>query len=118
MRLRADDPILQKLTHKKKLFVAEYLRDFNVQRAGKAAGIRGVEVAEVFNDEGVQKVIDEALVQRINDSSVDEEWLMWELVDNHAIARQEGKLSASNNALGLLMKHVSVDAVAANRVDV
>jgi hypothetical protein len=50
--------------------------------------------------------------------AIDAEWVMWEFVDNHRIARYQGNIPASNNALKSLMIHVNIDAVAKQRVEV
>ena len=50
--------------------------------------------------------------------NIDAEWLLYELVDNHRIARQHGNISASNTALGTIAKHVTVDALAKQKIEI
>src|SRR5699024_12369920 len=45
------------------------------------------------------------------------EWLLYEMVDNHKLARQAGNLSASNKALELIGKMAVVDAFAADKIE-
>jgi hypothetical protein len=54
----------------------------------------------------------------IPEIGIDAEWLLYELVDNHRIARQHGNISASNTALGTIAKHVHVDALAKQRIEI
>ena len=40
------------------------------------------------------------------------------MLDNHRLARQKGNISASNNALNIIAKLASVDAFAAEKVQI
>ena len=56
------------------------------------------------------------LAGKLEASMIDAEWLLMEFVDNHLIARSEGKIAASNTALVNIGKHAKVDAFAAEKV--
>lgn len=98
-------------------FVTEYVKDFAARRAAEASGYspdRGHELVE--NDE-IKEAIRSVIAERIVNVGIDAEWLLFELVDNHRIARQQGNINASNTALRTLAQHVSIDALAKQKVD-
>lgn len=99
-------------------FVIEYVKDFAPRRAAEASGYAADGGYAVLKKEHVAKAIDLILEHRLETSSIDAEWVLMEMVDNHMIARQQGNISASNTALNLVAKHVFVDAFAAEKVEV
>ena len=96
----------------------EYLKDFDAQRAAAATGFTPTYGYELLNNAFVVDAIQNVTMQRRESADIDAEWLKMELVDNHFVARQTGKLSASNTALGLLGRHAAVDAFAAEKVEI
>ena len=104
--------------HKDINFVIEYVKDFSKSRAAEAAGYSPTYGASLVQRPEIAAAIDRVLTDRLQASDIDAEWLLMEAVDNHMIARQRGKLSASNTALNIIAKHVFVDAYAAEKVEV
>lgn len=100
------------------MFVVEYLKDFNQRRAAKAAGYRGIDANELLERPKIGTAINYILQQRLSINLIDTDWLIQELVDNHLLARQDGKISASTQALTVIGKLASVDAFAAEKVQV
>lgn len=96
--------------------VIEYCKDFALHRAAEACGIDDSRANKILKRDDVVLAINALLKRRRENAEIDAEWLKWELVDNHLIARQQGKLSASNTALHLLGKHAGIDAFAAEKV--
>ncbi len=103
---------------KKVAFVVEYTKDFSARRAAEASGHPEDMGWELLKDPDIKRGIDHVLQKRLDASNIDAEWLLMEAVDNHQIARQQGKLSASNTALNMVAKHVMVDAFAAEKIEV
>lgn len=99
-------------------FVIEYVKDFSARRAAEASGFPADLGHKIVEYPHIKKAIDHVLQQRLDASNIDAEWLLMEAVDNHQIARQQGKLSASNTALNMVAKHVMVDAFAAEKIEV
>jgi phage terminase small subunit len=99
-------------------FVIEYVKDFSKSRAAEAAGYSATYGANLVERPEIKAAIDRVLLDRLEASDIDAEWLLMEAVDNHMIARQRGKLAASNAALNIIAKHVFVDAYAAEKVEV
>lgn len=97
-------------------FVIEYTKDFDPRRAAAASGFQPDTGYNIRDREDVQEAIDRILQQRLENSHLDADWALWEAVDNHRIARQMGNITASNTALGLIMKHAKIDAFAAEKV--
>lgn len=97
-------------------YIIEYLKDFNSVRAADAVGIHPSTASDWRNEPKIQEVMSQMLARRLENSDITAEWALMEAVDNHRIARQEGKLSASNTALRLVMQHAAVDAFAAEKV--
>ena len=96
-------------------FVIEYCKDWDPRRAAEAAGFAGDTGYRLLQKDTVIESIRCVLTQRLERSHYDAEWLLQELVDNHYIARHRGEGAQSNQALGLIMKHRDVDAVATQR---
>lgn len=99
-------------------FVIEYAKDFSARRAAEASGYAADYGYRLRDQDNIAAAIDYILAQRLDASHIDAEWVLLEAVDNHLIARQAGNISASNTALGLVAKHVMVDAFAADKVTV
>lgn len=108
---------LIRLVARKAVFVTEYVKDFSVRRAAEACG-RSVETGyELLKDPDIIAAIEEIITERCEQAGINAEWLLYELVDNHRIARQMGNIQASNSALNSIMKHVSVDAESRKRIE-
>lgn len=101
-----------------KRFVLEYLKDMNERRAAVICGFNPDEVDAVFEEPGVRELINANLDRRMDLANIDAAWLLQEMIENHYLARQEGKLSASNQILSVIGKHTQIDAFAAERVEV
>ena len=108
---------LVELTPKEANFVIEYTKDFDARRAATASGYAPDTGYQMLNKEQIGVAIDRILQQRLDNCHITAEWLLMEAVDNHTIARQNGNISASNTALGLIGKHIHVDAFAKDKVD-
>lgn len=98
-------------------FVVEYVKDFSARRAAEAVGLSPESGYEIVRRPEIMTAIEEIVTERCERMGIDAEWLLYELVDNHRIARQQGNISASNTALGVIMKHVSVDAEARKKIE-
>ena len=107
-----------RLQPKEATFVIEYVKDFAARRASEAAGYAADHGYELLKREGVIESIRGIIEDRLENVGIDAEWLLFELVDNHRIARQQGNISASNTALGTIAKHVTVDALAKQRFEI
>lgn len=103
---------------KEATFVIEYVKDFATRRAAEAAGYSPEHGYELLKRPEVMEAIQNVMDDRLEDVGIDAEWLLYELVDNHRIARQQGNISASNTALMTIAKHVSVDALASQKMEV
>lgn len=99
-------------------FVIEYMKDFAPRRAAEASGHHPDTGYKLLERNDIAAVIAAVLSKRLEASDVDAEWLLMQAVDNHMIARQQGRISASNTALNLIGRHVLVDAFAAEKVEV
>lgn len=101
----------------KKIFITEYLKDFNGPRAAVVAGYDPGDAEELLQDLEVARAITRALDDRMDMANIDKAWLLQQLVENHFIARQEGKHSVSNQALKMIGQHAKVDAFAAEKIE-
>lgn len=99
-------------------FVTEYTKDFNARRAAVACGMQPETGYTHRNKAHIVEVIEMFLARRVEASDIDAEWVLMEAVDNVLIAKQLGKLSASNAALNIVAKHCNVDAYAAEKVKI
>lgn len=99
-------------------FVIEYVKDFDARRAAEASGYHPDHGYNLIEKVEIQAAVARIQADRLDASNIDAEWLLMEAVDNHKIARQRGKLSASNTALNLIARHVFVDAFAAEKIEV
>lgn len=106
------------LTARQKALIIEYMKDFSIERAARACCMPGSTATKLISRSPTAKqAIAIVLAHRLKYSNIDAEWIIYELVDNHLLARQEGNLTASNNALKLLMQHKRIDAMATSKVD-
>lgn len=106
------------LNAKEANFVIEYCKDFSARRAAEASGYAadsGYTLKERFD---IATAIERVLESRLAASHIDAEWVLMEAVDNHMIARQQGKITASNTALGIIARHKFVDAMSAEKIEV
>jgi hypothetical protein len=104
------------LSDKHAAFVIEYIKDYDARRAAEATGHDPDYGYKLRKMPAIERVIQHIRTQQLESSQIDAEWTKMELVDNHLLARQAGKLSQSNTALALIAKHASVDAFAAEKV--
>lgn len=115
-RVTTAAPELSQLTHKEAAFVIEYVRDMNPTRAAVMCGYTPEYGHQLRKKPEIELAVQLVLKRRLEDSDIDAEWLLYELVDNHLLARQSGNLSASNTALATIGKLSLVDAFAAEKV--
>jgi len=108
---------LKGLPRKKALFIIEYLKDVNYRRAAEASGYDPDHGYKLANDKELSPIIDQLLQNRLDDSVIDAEWVLHELVDNHRIARLGANISASNTSLKIIAQLAAVDALAKNKID-
>lgn len=99
-------------------FVVEYIKDFSPRRAAEAVGLAADTGHKIMKNPGVAEAIEYILHKRLEDNQIDADWLLYEMVDNHMIARQQGNITASNTALSMVAKHKRVDAFAADKIKV
>lgn len=101
-----------------RIFAIEFCKDFNERRAAGVAGFepdRGYSLKKI---PVVKDAIDAILKARSMEAEVDAEWLQMQGVDNHWLARQQGKIGESTAALTFVAKLSGVDAFAAQKVEV
>jgi len=108
----------QGLSYKEFNFVVEYTKDFNARRAAVACGMDPDTGYTFRNKKVIAETIEKFLARRVEASDIDAEWVLMEAVDTVLIAKQLGKLSASNQALNMIAKHCNVDAYAAEKVKI
>jgi phage terminase small subunit len=106
------------LSPREATFVVEYVKDCAARRAAEAAGYAADTGYGLLQKGHIMKAIENILMQRLEASHIDAEWVLMEAVDNHKIARQRGNISASNTALTICAKHKHVDAFAAEKVEI
>jgi len=115
--MRMKNGKLKGLTGKKAVFVIEYTKDFASRRAAEASGYPPDKGIDLLNDEKIASVIESIINERMEDTGIDAEYLMYELADNHRIARQQGNIGASNTALKILAQFASIDALAKRKIE-
>ena len=116
-RITIKDGKLRGLSPKKACFVIEYIKDFAARRAAEASGHAPDKGNELLKDPQVQEAIQSVLEYRLEEAGIDGAWILYELIDNHRIARQQGNISASNTALKILAQLAMIDAMANKRLD-
>lgn len=114
---KVKDPRFEGLTPKQAMFVIEYCKDFDPRRAAVASGHSADSGYQMKERPEITEAVDRIILTRMEESHIDAEWVLYEAVENHQIARQLGNITASNTALQLIAKHVSVDALAKDRVE-
>lgn len=115
-RIRLTD--IPRLPAKKANFVVEYIKDFAPRRAAEASGFAADHGYVLLKDEDVVRSIEVILQNRLEHNMIDTDWLLYEMIDNHMIARQQGNIAASNRALNMVGKHKRIDAFAADKIKV
>lgn len=100
----------------RQVFVMEYCKDFAARRAAEAAGFAPDTGYKLLKEPQIEVTIARIIAARAEKAEIDAEWLLYEAVDNHYLARQQGNIASSNAALNLIAKHSAVDALAADRV--
>ena len=108
---------LKELPRKEALFVIEYVKDCAHRRAAEAAGYDPDQGIQLLRKPEIAEMIDRILQDRLDNTVIDSEWVQCELVDNHRLARLQGNLNASTNALKVIANLAAVDAMARNKVD-
>ena len=106
------------LPPKEAAFVVEYVKDFAPRRAAEASGYAADTGYRLLDKPEISDAISRILNARLEDNQIDTDWLLYEMVDNHMIARQQGNITASNTALSLVGKHKRIDAFAADKIKV
>lgn len=106
------------LSPKHAIFVIEYIKDCATRRAAEAAGFAADTGYQLLNKPEISAAIDKILRDRLEVNMIDTDWLLYEMVDNHYIARQQGNINASNTALNMVGKHKRIDAFAADKIKV
>jgi len=106
------------LPPKEACFVVEYIKDFAPRRAAEAAGYNSDYGYQLLGKAEISKAVEVIIQQRLEENQIDTDWLLYEMVDNHRIARQQGNITASNTALNMVGKHKRVDAFAADKIKV
>lgn len=110
---------MPEISAQRNVFVMEYVKDFNGPRAAERAGYSNPSYgSQLLEDEDVQALIHWYIGEMRKDAAINAEWVMWEAVDNHRLARQQGNLGASNAALKLIGTLATVDAFAASKVEI
>ena len=112
----ADAPV--ELSFHEALFLTEYVKDCAPRRAAEASGYNPDHGSVLLSREHVQTALKHVLCKKLEVSLIDAEWLLYELVDNHEMARQRGQIGASTTALINIGKHKMVDAFVAKEVKV
>ena len=115
-RIKLTDLI--RLPPKKANFVVEYVKDFAPRRAAEASGYSPDTGYSLLQDFEICAAIEDIIQKRLEANLIDADWLLGEMVDNHMIARQQGNISASNTALGMVGKHKRVDAFASDKLNI
>jgi hypothetical protein len=109
---------LIRLPPKEANFVVEYVKDFAARRAAEASGYSPDYGHKLVEKQEISEAIEYIIQKRLEDAMIDTDWLLYEMVDNHMIARQQGNITASNTALSLVGKHKRIDAFAADKIKV
>lgn len=97
-------------------FTIEYCKDYAARRAAEAAGYPPDDGYRLLENPRIREAAALILENRREVMEIDAEWVLEEFVDNHYIARQQGKIAVSNAALVNIGKHSAVDAFAADKL--
>jgi phage terminase small subunit len=106
------------LTDRHAAFVIEYIKDFKADEAAVRAGYSPGTGYDLLQRDDVRTAIENILSKRLDLACIDADWHLQQLVDNHVLARQEGKLSQSNAALREIGRHAAVDSYSAEKVHI
>lgn len=102
------------MTPKQEAFVREYLIDMNATQAARRAGYSEKTANEQGNrllaNVSVANAIAQAMGERADKCDIDALWVLREAKATYEAARALDKLSEANTALGLIGKHVNVNA--------
>lgn len=116
-RLTIANRALGALEPKHAAFVIEYVKDCSPRRAAEATGHAPDTGYKLLENIDIQDAIADIMQERLEEVGIDASWILFELVDNHRIARQQGNISASNTALKILAQLAVIDAMASQRLD-
>lgn len=116
-KFRISDMIDIDISPKHFSFAIEYAKDFNARRAAIVTGYEADTGYSIAKREDVLQCVSVIVGHRLEASHIDAEWVLMEAVDNHLLARQNGNITASNTALGLIAKHTMVDALASDKLN-
>ena len=106
------------MSNKEKMFLIEYIKDRASRRAAEAAGFAPDTGYALLQKPNISRALDLINDDLFKESLMSADDLLMEMVDNHHIARQQGNISASNTALGMIGKHKRIDAFAADKIKV
>lgn len=115
-RLRFNTTEMAILTYEQAHFLGEYMKDLDMVRACGVAGITDEQGRAMLRDPNVRRARQMVKDRLDHETAIDAEWLLWEAVDNHELARQAGNLSASNKSLEMIGRMSLVDAFAEQKI--
>lgn len=102
------------MTPKQAAFVREYLIDLNATqsaiRAGYSESTASEQGSRLLGNVKVAEAIAQAKDERADKCDIDALWVLREAKATYEAARSLDKLSEANTALGLIGKHVNVNA--------
>lgn len=100
------------------LFFAQYIKDRSPRRAAEAVGLNPDTGYSITQRPDFHAALQEYVSQSIHNTTIDAAWHLAKCVDVTEIGLQTGQLGAVNSALGMVGRHKSVDAFAADKVKV
>jgi hypothetical protein len=100
------------------LFFSEYIKDRSPRRAAEAVGLNPETGYSITQRTDFHDALQEYVSQSIHNTTIDAAWHLAKCVDVTEIGLQTGQLGAVNSALGMVGRHKSVDAFAADKVKV
>lgn len=104
----------KKLTTKQKIFVLEYIKDFNATRAAKAAGYSEKTAKQIGSENltkpVVQQEIAKAVSKRAEKLEINAEWVLRKGVELHDRCVEADDRSTTARALEIVGKHVDIAA--------
>ena len=102
------------MTPKQEAFVREYLIDLNATQAAIRAGYSEATAysqgQRLLKNVEVASALTEAKDERADKCDIDALWVLREAKATYQAARELDKLSEANTALGLIGKHINVNA--------
>lgn len=102
------------MTPKQEAFVREYLIDLNATQAAIRAGYSEATASEqgsrLLGNVKVAAAIADGKAERADKCGIDALWVLREAKSTYQAAREADKLGDANTALGLIGKHVDVQA--------